>query len=239
MANWELNRGADGQYNPAGMLRKKTEYGSAEEAMAAARKGNAAAVSQAAIEQKERNADPAYAERMAQEDARKGNANKLKAAQAGSSVSEGKQVTNSKKGVAEAQPGDWIIRSSGEKYTLTEKDIKWAKDHLVGKAKPAPQDTPPVPPVPPAENPQNNENRYNMQVEAAPDNTDAQFDTDGNGELTLEELQAQMEEAKAKYTRAKALYNQKKQAQKKEKFANMPAVTAQPQQNMGNGPATN
>ena len=61
-----------------------------------------------------------------------------------------------------------------------------------------------------------------MQVEAAPENTDAQFDTDGNGELTLEELQAQMEEAKAKYTRAKALYNQKKQAQKKEKFANKP-----------------
>lgn len=234
MANWELNRGADGQFNPAGMLRKKTEYKSAEDAMAAARKGNAAAIEQAAIEQKERNADPAYAERMAQEDARKGNANKLKAAQAGSSIPEGKQVANSKKAVAEAQPGDWIIRSSGEKYILKPQDIKWAKDHLVSKSAP-------VPPVPPAPAPEaqpdvqpealSNENRYTMSAGAE--------DKDGNGVITLEEAQAAMKEAEAAYIRAKQVYNAKKAEAKKAKMASMPANPAQAQQNMGNGPATN
>lgn len=245
MANWELNRGADGQYNPAGMLRKKTEYSSAEEAMAAARKGNAAAEKKAEAERRidaanEKQKKDASGTTEAELTLKNNPMSNVESKPESKPEAEShKFIQNTNAAVATAQPGDWIRTSKYPNgYQLTQADIDWAKRQQP-KANPAPQDTPPVPPVPPAENPQNNENRYNMQVEAAPENTDAQFDTDGNGELTLEELQAQMEEAKAKYTRAKALYNQKKQAQKKEKFANMPANPAQAQQNMGNGPATN
>lgn len=43
------------------------------------------------------------------------------------------QVENSIKGVAGANPGNFIVRSNGEKYVLTEKDIKDAKNQLSTK----------------------------------------------------------------------------------------------------------
>lgn len=43
------------------------------------------------------------------------------------------QVENSIKGVAGANPGNFIVRSNGEKYVLTEKDIKDAKNQLSSK----------------------------------------------------------------------------------------------------------
>ena len=43
------------------------------------------------------------------------------------------QVENSTKGIAKANPGNFIVRSNGEKYVLTEKDIKDAKNQLSTK----------------------------------------------------------------------------------------------------------
>ena len=43
------------------------------------------------------------------------------------------QVENSTKGIAGANPGNFIVRSNGEKYVLTEKDIKDAKNQLSTK----------------------------------------------------------------------------------------------------------
>ena len=43
------------------------------------------------------------------------------------SAQTGKQVANTNAGVAGANPGDWIIRSNGQKYVLTAEDIAWAK----------------------------------------------------------------------------------------------------------------
>lgn len=45
------------------------------------------------------------------------------------------QVENSIKGVAGANPGNFIVRSNGEKYVLTEKDIKDAKNQLITTTK--------------------------------------------------------------------------------------------------------
>ena len=43
------------------------------------------------------------------------------------------QVENSTKGIAKANPGNFIVRSNGKKYILTEKDIKDAKNQLSTK----------------------------------------------------------------------------------------------------------
>ena len=45
------------------------------------------------------------------------------------------QVENSTKGIAKANPGNFIVRSNGEKYVLTEKDIKDAKNQLITTTK--------------------------------------------------------------------------------------------------------
>lgn len=46
--------------------------------------------------------------------------------------SAGKQVDNTNEAVANAQPGDWLIRTSGEKVVLSQEDIDWAKDAVAG-----------------------------------------------------------------------------------------------------------
>ena len=44
--------------------------------------------------------------------------------------SQGKQVSNTNKGVASANVGDYIIRSDGSMYILTKGDINWAKKKI-------------------------------------------------------------------------------------------------------------
>lgn len=56
----------------------------------------------------------------------------------------GKQVDNTNAAVANAQPGDWVIRSNGSKIVLTQADIDWAKSKLA----PAPAPAKPKPEVP-------------------------------------------------------------------------------------------
>ena len=48
----------------------------------------------------------------------------------GNDTQTGKPVANTNAGVAGATPGDWIMRSNGQKYELNAGDIKWAKDKL-------------------------------------------------------------------------------------------------------------
>lgn len=140
-----------------------------------ARKGNAEAITKASIAEKERNADPAYAERSAQETARKSNAEAINGnkfspenpvpkpyetnaapkpvtmpAPAPTPIQPkpaGMQVGNSNKDVANAKPGDWIIRKDGSKYILKPGDIAWAKSKFV-KPAPAPAPAPMPAPVP-------------------------------------------------------------------------------------------
>jgi len=45
----------------------------------------------------------------------------------------GKQIGNSNKDVANAQPGDWLIRSNGDKVVLTQAHIDWAKNKINGQ----------------------------------------------------------------------------------------------------------
>ena len=46
---------------------------------------------------------------------------------------QGKQVSNTNKGVASANVGDYIIRSDGSMYVLTKGDIDWAKKKMTRK----------------------------------------------------------------------------------------------------------